>query len=120
MINLRRFAARCRPAWTPSLRLSPAGATREMAFSPALTDGKTEGIKVTVAPGTRMMNAQGESLSGRMNLNLVHFDARHESTVKSFPGGMTQSGVLRRNGSVLGTVQFIPAGFFSLDIIAQE
>ena len=100
--------------------LSPAGATREMAFSTPFSGGKTEGVTVKVPAGTKMMNAQGESVSGQMNISLVHYDARQESTVKALPGGLIQSNVLDRNGGRLGSVQFVPAGFFSLDMYRRS
>lgn len=85
-------------------------------FDSPMTFGKEENARVVVQPGTKIFDAQGQQLSGDVEVSLTHFDNRSSKSLKTFPGGLSNENVKDLDGSDLGPTAFTPLGVLSLDM----
>lgn len=92
------------------------GVMQDTAFSTPMVAGKEEMASVKLKQGTKVMNAQGEELTGNIEVQLVHFDNRSDESLASFPGGFTATNVVDENGNEMEPVEFVTAGFVALDM----
>jgi hypothetical protein len=77
---------------------------------------KTEAVTAKIKAGTRFLDKNGVALSGTANIRLTHFDAVSETSVMSFPGGLSADYVVDSTGKQMRPGQFITAGFIAFDM----
>lgn len=96
--------------------VTTTGASSNAAFATPLPNGKQERASVTVRSGTRVRDANGNELTGTVNVDMVHFDNRSEQSLNAFPGGLVADNVIGPDGNPLDPLQFVSAGFIALDM----
>lgn len=92
------------------------GVVEETVFTTPMPAGKEEDASVKLNQGTKVMNADGEELIGDIEVQLVHFDNRTETSLEAFPGGFSVTNALDENGNAMEPFEFITAGFVALDM----
>ncbi|MFZ4797244.1 MAG: hypothetical protein ACOYMA_07090 [Bacteroidia bacterium] len=81
-----------------------------------LTNGKQETAKLEIPKGTKMLDENGNVITGSVNISLAHFDNRSQESLNSFPGGFTATNLVDKNGKEMEPVVFETAGFISIDM----
>lgn len=80
-------------------------------------NGKDEGAELTIAPGTQVRDAAGNTINAaNVSTQIVHFGTDQMTSLLSFPGGFTPQNV-NRNGTVTEGA-FVTAGFVAIDMQA--
>jgi hypothetical protein len=92
------------------------GVMQDTAFTTPMVAGKEEMASVKLKQGTKVMNANGDVLTGNIEVQLVHFDNRSDESLAAFPGGFTATNVVDENGNEMEPVEFVTAGFVALDM----
>jgi hypothetical protein len=69
---------------------------------------------VTIPQGTVMMDANGQALTGQIDVDLAYFNPLDENSVQSFPGGFGASTVAE------GDIVFSTGGFVSLEMTKES
>ncbi|NRB63551.1 MAG: hypothetical protein HRU40_11110 [Saprospiraceae bacterium] len=95
---------------------STGGSASSTAVVTPLTGSKQERASVTVRSGTISRDANGNALSGTVDIQMVHFDNRSEESLNAFPGGLEAMNVIGPNGESMDPVEFVTAGFVALDM----
>lgn len=81
-----------------------------------LTSGKQETAKIEIPKGTKMLDENGNAITGVVNVSLAHFDNRSQDALNSFPGGFTATNLVDENGKEMEPVVFETAGFISIEM----
>lgn len=81
-----------------------------------VTSGKSEMAKIEIPAGTKMLDENGNTVTGNVNVSMVHFDNRTEESLSSFPGGFTVTNVVSTDGQPMEPVVFETAGFISIEM----
>jgi len=81
-----------------------------------LTNGKQETAKIEIPKGTKMLDEEGNIVTGSVNIAMAHFDNQSQESLNSFPGGFTATNLVDKNGNAMDPVLFITAGFVSIDM----
>ena len=94
------------------------GAMKDVSFNTPTADAKTENAYVTVKAGTKMFDADGNSVSGDINVTLIHYDAKNETSTSCMPGGLSFRGARNIAGEVIGDDDFTTLGFINMSMEA--
>lgn len=78
--------------------------------------GKSETAKLKIKKGTIIKDENGATLSGQVNVQMLHFDCRDSQSLRSFPGGFFVGNMVNQNNQELEGGIFQTAGFISLDM----
>ncbi len=81
-----------------------------------LNNGKQETAKIEIPKGTKMLDENGNAITGSVNISLAHFDNRSQESLNAFPGGFTATNLVDEQGKEMEPVIFETAGFISIDI----
>jgi hypothetical protein len=81
-----------------------------------VASGKLEMAKIEIPAGTKMLDENGNTVTGNVNISMVHFDNRTEESLSSFPGGFTVTNILNTDGQPMEPVVFETAGFISIEM----
>lgn len=81
-----------------------------------LNNGKQETAIINIPKGTKMLDENGNVITGSVSVSLAHFDNRSQESLNSFPGGFTATNLVDENGKPMEPVVFETAGFISIDI----
>ncbi|MCF8429497.1 MAG: hypothetical protein K9G64_05135 [Bacteroidia bacterium] len=81
-----------------------------------LNNGKQETAKLEIPKGTKMLDENGNIITGSVSVSLAHFDNRNQESLNSFPGGFTATNLIDENGKEMDPVIFETAGFISIDM----
>ncbi len=82
----------------------------------ALKSGKSETAVLKIKKGTIVKDENGNILSGKVNVQMLHFDTRDSQSLRSFPGGFLTTSLLDNQGQEMEGGIFQTAGFISLDM----
>ena len=96
------------------------GVSADVAFTTPMPSGKEEEATVALKTGTKVMDADGNTLTGDIEVQLAHFDNRSEESLNSFPGGFTATNVLDENGEEMEPLEFVTAGFVAIDMYVGD
>lgn len=80
--------------------------------------GRAEDAKITVPAGTRMLDKDGNTVTGTVQATVVHFDATNPTSLNSFPGGLTYNSSRDSSGSSRGGGSFTTFGFTAITMSA--
>jgi hypothetical protein len=92
------------------------GTEKDIAFVSPMSNGKYEHVQVNMNAGTQALAADGSILSGTVQTQLVHYDARSEASLKGIPEGFSNLTV--KIGGTTGKTLMSPSGFYSLSMTA--
>jgi len=81
-----------------------------------MTNGKQETAIIEIPKGTKMLDADGNVITGSIYASVVHFDNRSEESLNSFPGGFTATNLVDKDGNAMEPVVFETAGFISIEM----
>jgi hypothetical protein len=95
-----------------SFATMPTGIANDISFTSALSTGKTEQANVVVKTGTKILAADGTALSGTVETQLMHYDAKTEASLSGIPEGF--SGLTLKDAATTGKANMNPAGFYSM------
>jgi hypothetical protein len=96
---------------TGSVTVGAGGAT-----ATSLATAGAEPIKVEVPAGTEFKDKDGNVLTGTAEVSLVAFDNHSETSLASFPGGLSVGKARDLSGNELGAGEFSTMGFLALDM----
>jgi hypothetical protein len=96
----------------------PASGVTNSVFtlSPAATPSTGTTAAVTIPAGTKLMDKNGNVVSGNISASLVYFNNMEESAVASFPGGL--SGINTSNDE--DGINFKTAGFVAMNLTSAS
>jgi hypothetical protein len=85
-----------------------------------LTLGMTEQATISIAPGTKFLDAAGNVINAaRLETRVVNYGSDAPESLAAFPGGFNATTVLGENGQAIpGGVAFVTAGFIAIDMYA--
>jgi hypothetical protein len=85
-----------------------------------LTLGMTEQATISIAPGTKFLDAAGNVINAaRLETRVVNYGSDAPESLAAFPGGFNATTVLGENGQAIpGGAAFITAGFIAIDMYA--
>ena len=92
------------------------GSVEEVSFDSPLDNGKTEKADITVPVNTKMLDENGNELTGTVDLTMTHFDERNNESLNAFPGGFDTDDIVDENGNDLGEGVFSTAGFTTINM----
>jgi hypothetical protein len=95
-----------------SFAIMPTGIANDISFASTVSTGKTEQANVVVKTGTKVLAADGSALSGTVETQLMHYDAKTEASLSGIPEGF--SGLTLKDAVTTGKANMNPAGFYSM------
>jgi hypothetical protein len=95
-----------------SFATMPTGIANDISFTSTLSTGKTEQANVVVKTGTKVLAADGTALSGTVETQLMHYDAKTEASLSGISEGF--SGLTLKDATTTGKANMNPAGFYSM------
>ncbi len=98
-----------------SSTLSSGTTTEEITLT---TSGMGSGAKLVIAEGTTIKDAEGNPLSGDIEIDMVYFDNEEESSLSVFPGGIMADVTDESGNAAEGT--FSSAGFVAIEITDEN
>lgn len=88
----------------------PVGGTNSIInLATPLTNGKQERALISIPSGTRFFDANGQEITGSVQVDLIHFDTRQWQGRQALPAGLDVDEAID-NGSSLGGGSFHTAG----------
>ena len=94
------------------------GVMQDVSFNTPTADAKTENAFVTVKAGTKMFDTDGNPVSGSINVSLIHYDAKNETSINCMPGGLSFRGARNMAGENIGDDDFTTLGFINMSMEA--
>jgi len=81
----------------------PAGGTGSIInFATPYTNGKTERALVSIPADTRLFDANGQEVTGAVNIDLIHFDTRQWQGRQALPAGLDVDDAIDQGNSLGG------------------
>ncbi len=120
-------------AYLVNFSAPPAGAAASTKTVETGSDGKTtdtssitipaspdkkEALKIDIAAGTQMLDAQNQPVTGAVEAKVMQFTPSNEESLLSFPGGTDFTGLKDANGNALPNGGFEPAGWVDMTMSA--
>lgn len=97
-----------------------AGTVLPVTLQTSSTTDKPEKARLNIPSGTIMYDAANNVVSGAVNVNLTQFDARNETALAAFPGGLQPHTALNTNGQPLGPIYFVTAGLLNIKMSSNS
>jgi hypothetical protein len=92
---------------------------REETLNASRGSTRTEEAKVVLQAGTKLLDKNGNAVSGTVTATMVSFDASNPESLRSFPGGMNYGGSKdATTGTNVGGGTFTTFGFMALSMSA--
>ncbi len=101
---------------TATVNLGSEGIAQDTSFKTPLGALQQEDAEITMPAGTKMLDADGNELTGDVEIQMVHFDNRSPESLEAFPGGLEATNVMGPDGEMMDVVQFVTAGFLAVDM----
>ncbi|MDP3929757.1 MAG: hypothetical protein Q8R57_12100 [Bacteroidota bacterium] len=77
---------------------------------------KSENVKLSIPAGTIMLDAEGNPVTGSVQLAMAHHDNRTIESITSFPGGLFAPDVFDKDGKPMDPVSFETLGLVNIEI----
>jgi hypothetical protein len=100
-----------------SFSSAATGTAENVALASPMSIGKEEQTRVTINAGTQPLAADGSVLSGTIQAELVHYDARSEASLSGITEGFNN--LMVKTGTTTAKTIMNPAGFYSLAMSAS-
>jgi len=91
----------------------------EVKIKTPVDANKKESTEITFPKNTVFYDSKGNTVTGDINVQVVHFDNRNSSSLSSFPGGFNASDVFNASNQSIGSGLFQTAGFVALEMSSQ-
>ena len=107
---------------TKTTPLSAGKLTSAFTLSTQTNSGIAENATISFPSGTQMQDVNKAAINASLlTCNMVQLGVNYDALTKDFPGGLFAQNALDKSGNpIAGGVGFVPAGFLSVSLLADN